>query len=82
MTKLRLGQLVAFGETAQDLTHEARGAIVIGDDGRILWRGPLSLVPRAFEFTLREDYGQSLLMAGFVDEIGRASCRERVYSSV
>ena len=67
MTKLLLGQLVAFGETAQDLTHETRGAIVIGDDGRILWRGPLSLVPRAFEFTLREDYGQSLLMAGFVD---------------
>ena len=67
MTKLLLGQLVAFGETAQDLTHDSRGAIVIGDDGRILWRGPLSLLPRAFEFTAREDYGQSLLMAGFVD---------------
>lgn len=67
MTKLLLGQIVAFGETAQDLTHETRGAIVIGDDGRILWRGPLSLLPRAFEFTPREDYGPALLMAGFVD---------------
>lgn len=67
MTKLLLGQLVAFGETAQDLTHDSRGAIVIGDDGRILWRGPLSLLPRVFEITTREDYGQSLLMAGFVD---------------
>lgn len=67
MTKLVLGQLVAFGETPQDLTHETRGAIVIGDDGRILWRGPLPLLPRAFDLTPREDYGQSLLMAGFVD---------------
>ena len=67
MTKLLLGQLVAFGETPQDLTHETRGAIVVGDDGRILWRGPLSLLPRAFEFTQRHDYGQALLMAGFVD---------------
>ncbi len=67
MTKLLLGQLVVFGDTPQDLTHETRGAIVIGDDGRILWRGPLTLLPRAFEFTQREDYGQSLLMAGFID---------------
>ncbi len=67
MTKLVLGQLVAFGDTPQDLTHETRGAIVIGDDGRILWRGPLPLLPRAFDLMPREDYGQSLLMAGFVD---------------
>jgi guanine deaminase len=67
MTKLLLGQLVAFGDTPEDLTHETRGAIVIGDDGRILWRGPLPLLPRAFELTPREDYGQSLLMAGFID---------------
>ena len=67
MTKLLLGQIVAFGDTPQDVTHETRGAIVIGDDGRILWRGPLTLLPRAFEFTQREDYGGSLLMAGFID---------------
>jgi guanine deaminase len=67
MTKMLLGQLVAFGDTPENLTHETRGAIVIGDDGRILWRGPLPLLPRAFEFTPREDYGQSILMAGFVD---------------
>ncbi len=67
MTKLLLGQLVAFGDTPQDVTHETRGAIVIGDDGRILWRGPLTLLPRAFEFTRREDYDGSLLMAGFID---------------
>ena len=67
MTKLLIGQIVAFGETAEDLTHETRGAIAIGDDGRILFRGPLSLLPRAFDLTPREDYGSSLLMAGFID---------------
>ncbi len=67
MTKILLGQIVAFGETAQDLTHDERGAIVIGDDKRILWRGPLPLLPRAFDQVPREDYGQSLLMAGFID---------------
>ncbi len=67
MTKIILGQIVAFGESAHDLTHETRGAIVIGDDGRIIFRGPLSLLPRAFDLTPREDYGEALLMAGFVD---------------
>ena len=67
MTKLLIGQIVAFGETAEDLMHETRGAIAIGDDGRILFRGPLSLLPRAFDLTPREDYGSSLLMAGFID---------------
>ena len=67
MTKLLLGQIVAFGENAQELIHEARGAIAIGDDGRILFRGPLSLLPRAFDLAPREDYGDSLLMAGFID---------------
>ena len=67
MTKILLGQIVAFGETAQNITHDERGAIVIGDDGRILWRGPLPLLPRAFDLTPREDYGQALLLAGFID---------------
>ena len=67
MTKILLGQIVAFGDTPTDITHETRGAIAIGDDGRIIWRGPLPLLPRAFDQAPREDYGQALLMAGFVD---------------
>ena len=67
MTKILLGQIVAFGETAQDISHDERGAIVIGDDGRILWRGPLPLLPHAFYQAPREDYGLALLMAGFID---------------
>jgi len=67
MTKILIGQIVAFGSFADELTHETRGAIAIGDDGRILFRGPLSLLPRAFDVSPREDYGDALLMAGFVD---------------
>jgi guanine deaminase len=67
MTKILLGQIVSFGETPDNLTHELRGAIAIGDDGRILFRGPLSLLPRAFDRSPREDHGDQLLMAGFVD---------------
>ncbi len=67
MTKILIGQSVAFGASADELTHETRGAIAIGDDGLILFRGPLSLLPRAFEMSPHEDFGEALLMAGFVD---------------
>jgi guanine deaminase len=67
MTKILVGQVVAFGETAEHLSHDVRGAIAVGDDGRILFRGPLSLLPRAFDQSPREDHGEKLLMAGFID---------------
>lgn len=67
MTRILTGQLVAFGATSQELLHETKGAIVIGDDGMILWRGPQSLLPQAFISAQREDFGEKLLMAGFVD---------------
>jgi guanine deaminase len=67
MTKVILGQLVAFGASADALTHETRGAIAVGEDGTILFRGPLSLLPRAFDQSPRENHGQKLLMAGFID---------------
>ncbi len=67
MTKVILGQLVAFGASATAISHESRGAIAVGDDGTILFRGPLSLLPRAFDQAPREDHGDKLLMAGFID---------------
>lgn len=67
MTKVILGHLVAFGASADAITHEMRGAIAVGDDGTILFRGPLSLLPRAFDQSPREDHGSKLLMAGFID---------------
>jgi guanine deaminase len=53
MSKVLLGQMVAFGAEPHQLTHETRGAIAIGEDGTILWRGPLTLLPRAFDHTHR-----------------------------
>ncbi len=67
MTKLITGQLVAFGEDHTKLAHEVKGGVVVGDDGTILWRGPLSLLPQAFASAPRDDYGDKLLMAGFID---------------
>ena len=67
MTHILTGQLVAFGSQPVDLLHETKGALVIGDDGTILWRGPRSLLPQAFAAAPREDFGAKLLMAGFVD---------------
>ena len=67
MTKILLGQIVSFGATADELTYETRGAIAIGDDGRILFHGPLSLLPRAFDLSPREDFSDQILMAGFID---------------
>ncbi len=67
MTRLITGQLVAFGADYTHLSHESKGAIVVGDDGRILWRGPMSLLPQAFATAPRDDYGDKLLMAGFID---------------
>jgi guanine deaminase len=67
MTHILLGQIVSFGETSEQLIHDSRGAIAVGDDGRILFRGPLALLPRAFDHSPREDYGDHILMAGFID---------------
>ena len=67
MTKVITGQLVAFGADHTQLTHETKGAVVVGDDGTILWRGPMSLLPQAFAKAPRDDYGDKLLMAGFID---------------
>ncbi|MEO9169151.1 MAG: amidohydrolase family protein, partial [Aestuariivirga sp.] len=67
MTRVITGQLVAFGATPQDLMHEAKGALVVGDDGTIIWRGPQSLLPQVFNASPRDDFAGKLLMAGFVD---------------
>ncbi len=49
MTQLIRGQTLSFGKTHHDVTHESKGAVVIGDDGTILWSGPLTLLPRNFQ---------------------------------
>ncbi len=43
------------------------GAVVVGKDGRILWRGHAARLPRAHRGLPCDDYGESLLAAGFID---------------
>lgn len=67
MTKIIRGQTLSFGASHHEVRHENKGAVVVGDDGTILWTGPLSLLPRGFRQVATDDYGDNIVMAGFID---------------
>ena len=67
MTKLIRGQTLSFGKTHHEVTHESKGGVVVGDDGTILWSGPLTLLPRKFQGITMDDYGDCIVMPGFID---------------
>jgi len=67
VSRVLKGQFVAFGEEPHHITHETHGALAVGDDGTILWRGPLSFLPQAFAAAPVDNFGKKLLMAGFID---------------
>ena len=67
MTRLIRGQTLSFGKSLQGVTHESKGGVVVGDDGTILWVGPLSLLPRNFQGLPTDDYGDNIVMPGFID---------------
>ncbi len=67
MTKIIHGQTLSFGASHHEVRHENKGAVVVGDDGTILWTGPLSLLPRGFQQVVTDDYGDNIVMAGFID---------------
>jgi guanine deaminase len=67
MTKIIRGQTLSFGASHHEVRHENKGAVVVGDDGTILWTGPLSLLPRGFQQVATDDYGDNIVMAGFID---------------
>jgi guanine deaminase len=60
------GRTVSF-PSAVGCIYEAKGAIAIGDDGRILWTGPYGNLPRTYRKAPVHDYGQCLVMPGFID---------------
>lgn len=66
MTFAVKGQTLTF---AADGTprHEARGAVVVADDGTILWTGPQPLLPHAFRHVPTEDHGDLIVMPGLID---------------
>ncbi len=67
MTKIIRGQTLSFGASHHEVRHENKGAVVVGDDGTILWAGPLSLLPRGFQQVVTDDHGDDIVMAGFID---------------
>ena len=67
MTVVIQGQIVSFGEVVSQVRHEPQGALAIGDDGRILWSGPRSLLPRIFVSAPVHDFGDCLVMPGLID---------------
>jgi guanine deaminase len=67
MTRIVRGELVSFGATAEDCLNEPKGAVAIGDDGRILWRGSFKGLPEAYRQAPVDDYGDCLIMPGFID---------------
>ena len=44
-----------------------RGAVVAGGDGRIEWRGHASRLPERFRGVPADDYGEALVLPGFID---------------
>jgi guanine deaminase len=67
------GQTLSFladpllaGEAAS-FRHRERGAVVIGDDGRIAWEGERDGLPPQFASLPRTDHGEAIILPGFVD---------------
>ena len=66
MTLVIKGQTLTFAADGTSI-HEQRGAIVVADDGTILWAGPQPLLPQGFRQSPTEDYGDLIVMPGFID---------------
>jgi guanine deaminase len=67
MTRIVRGSLLTFATSPQDYLHEPQGAVVIGDDGRILWRGARKSLPEAYRKAPSDDFGDCLILPGFID---------------
>jgi len=72
VTQVHLAQTLSFvddparaGPAAVEA--HARGAVVVGDDGRIQWSGDLLDLPGRFSAFPRVDHGDKILSAGFID---------------
>ncbi|MEM7462329.1 MAG: guanine deaminase [Pseudomonadota bacterium] len=65
------GQTLSFtgdpGLRSDSYVHHEKGAVVIGDDGKILWVGELGSLPQEYHEVERTDHGDSLILPGFVD---------------
>lgn len=65
------GQLLEFTSDPiigdnEPFSHTIKGALVM-DQGKILWRGNASDLPAEYDSLPRENYGDCLIMPGFID---------------
>lgn len=67
MTRIVWGALLSFGASPEDYLYEPQGAVVIGDDGRILWRGARKSLPEAYRKAPADDFGGCVILPGFID---------------
>ena len=65
--KVLLGQTLSFAAEPGRYQHEARGALVIGAAGKIVWCGPAEALPSAFHGAQQQDFGDQLILPGFID---------------
>ena len=52
---------------ADCVSYQEQGAIAIGEDGLIVWCGPTHKIPKTYRKWPVTDFGQCLVMPGFVD---------------
>ena len=57
----------AAAGTERAVRYWRRGAVVVGGDGRIAWRGGASRLPERFRGLPADDYGEALVLPGFID---------------
>jgi guanine deaminase len=65
MIKILRGQLVGFSDGL--ISHQEKGAVAIGEDGRIEWCGRYSDLPQYYQTYAVDDHGDRLLLPGFID---------------
>ena len=57
----------ALAGPARAVRFHRRGAVAVGVDGRIAWRGPAGRLPARFRGLPVDDHGAALVLPGFVD---------------
>ena len=67
------GAVLTYGDDpavvgpARAVRFYRRGAVAVAGDGRIVWRGHAKRLPRRFHALPADDYGEALVLPGFID---------------
>jgi guanine deaminase len=61
------GQVVGFPGEHAPVNHIAKGAVAVAASGRVAWAGPARDLPLMYQTWPQTDYGDKLILPGFVD---------------